>query len=543
MRNILKYISAALLSLLLSACIENDISYPKVVIDFTSFEVEGQKSLTIDTENRVIEIVMKEDADMDRVKVLGWSVTDGGSVVGGMPEYLDLNYEQTFTLTLYEDFIWTVKGSQPVERYIRCDNQVGDAVFDLEERTAYVYVTEDQQLHDVKFNEMKLEPEGSVIRSTKGFIYQNGSSVPLTQECRFPMVLDCVITRYFYVDYDGREIRWSVVVLQKAVELELSSVNAWAYSAGLKGITNGKGTPVLEYRKAADGEWATFSDLNVEGSSVSVVLNGLEPGQEYVARLNNGELISPEKTFTTGSAVQLENLNFDSWTKDNKYPNAAGYNVWDSANSSGATITTSPTTDAVKNNAAKLESKKAMGLLAAGNIFTGSFVSIAFGQSGAGAKLNWGTPFTGRPLALRGYYKYSPKAIDMAGGRYADMKGKTDQCQILISLSDWKSPFLVNTSTSEFVDFDNDPGIIAFGQFNTDRPSSEYVKFTLPLVYRDNSRIPSYIIIAGASSRYGDYFTGGVGSELFIDEFELVYDPAELTKEEYAAVFSKVQPF
>jgi hypothetical protein len=69
------------------------------------------------------------------------------------------------------------------------------------------------------------------------------------------------------------------------------------------------------------------------------------------------------------------------------------------------------------------------------------------------------------------------------------------------------------------------------------------VKFTLPLVYRDATRIPSYLVIAAASSRYGDYFTGGVGSVLYIDEFELIYDPADLTEEEFNAVFSKVSPF
>ena len=36
----------------------------------------------------------------------------------------------------------------------------------------------------------------------------------------------------------------------------------------------------------------------------------------------------------------------------------------------------------------------------------------------------------------------------------------------------------------------------------------------------------------GAASRYGDYFTGGKGSVLLLDEFELIYDPAELTEAE-----------
>ena len=61
-------------------------------------------------------------------------------------------------------------------------------------------------------------------------------------------------------------------------------------------------------------------------------------------------------------------------------------------------------------------------------------------------------------------------------------------------------------------------------------------KFVIPIEYRNNTKIPTYIEIACAASRYGDYFTGGLGSVLKIDEFELVYDPAELTETQRALV-------
>ena len=92
------------------------------------------------------------------------------------------------------------------------------------------------------------------------------------------------------------------------------------------------------------------------------------------------------------------------------------------------------------------------------------------------------------------------------------------------------------------MDYDNDPGIIALGQLNTTNTDSGYVRFTLPLIYRSN-RIPTYIVVAAASSRFGDYFTGGVGSVLMIDEFELVYDPDDLSTDEFNTVFSKVEAF
>ena len=536
MRKMFRNIILGLIAIVAVSCIENDLSYPDVTVTFTSFEVEGQKSVAIDDASRTIDIVMGESADMSRVKVLGYSLTNDGEVVGGMPEFLDLTDTVRLTVRVYEDDVWTIKASQPVERYIRCDNQIGDAEIDADEKVAYVYVKEGQPLSSVIFNSMKLEPEGSVVERTMGFVPQDGGSVPLTEICDFPMELNCIIMRYFYVLYEGEEIRWSVKVLHKQIETGISSVNPWAFSAGVKGVTDGNGTPVVEYRKSSEAEWNTWDDVAVDGTEVTAIVTGLEADTEYVVRISNGTVSSDDVIFRTDTPVQLPNMSFDDWSKDNKYPNASGSDVWDSANSSGAAVTTSPSTDAVEGYAARLESVSAFGMLAAGNIFTGKFVKLA----GMGAELDWGIPFESRPLALRGWYKYSPATINKVKDPYKDQMGKSDQCQILAFLTDWDSPFRVNTNTKTFVDLDNDPGIIALGQFNTSESSADYIEITIPLVYRSNDRMPGYIVIAGASSRFGDYFTGGIGSVLYLDQFELIYDPAELTEDEYEKVFSKV---
>lgn len=536
MRKMFRNIILGLIAIVAVSCIENDLSYPDVTVTFTSFEVEGQKSVAIDDASRTIDIVMGESADMSRVKVLGYSLTNDGEVVGGMPEFLDLTDTVRLTVRVYEDYVWTIKASQPVERYIRCDNQIGDAEIDADEKVAYVYVKEGQPLSSVIFNSMKLEPEGSVVERTMGFVPQDGGSVPFTEICDFPMELNCIIMRYFYVLYEGEEIRWSVKVLHKQIETGISSVNPWAFSAGVKGVTDGNGTPVVEYRKSSEAEWNTWDDVAVDGTEVTAIVTGLEADTEYVVRISNGTVSSDDVIFRTDTPVQLPNMSFDDWSKDNKSPNASGSDVWDSANSSGAAVTTSPSTDAVEGYAARLESVSAFGMLAAGNIFTGKFVKLA----GMGAELDWGIPFESRPLALRGWYKYSPATINKVKDPYKDQMGKSDQCQILAFLTDWDSPFRVNTNTKTFVDLDNDPGIIALGQFNTSESSADYIEITIPLVYRSNDRMPGYIVIAGASSRFGDYFTGGIGSVLYLDQFELIYDPAELTEDEYEKVFSKV---
>lgn len=539
MKKMIRYILCLVSILVFASCIENDLSYPDVPVEFMALELEGQKSVTVDKENGRIDIVMGETAELANVKVLSYKLSEGAEVIGGMPEYLDLRDSVKLTLKVYEEAEWTLKATQPIDRHIKCDNQVGDALIDVTEKTAYVYVNESQSLSDINFTAMKLEPEGSVITKTTGFVAQGSSTVPKTEKCSFPMLLDCVILRYFYVEYKGEEIKWSVKVLQKTQAVGMKSVNAWTYSAGLSGVSNGAGEPAFEYKKSADSDWTRFDAVSVSGTDVTAVLTGLEPSTSYVARFTNGTENSDELTFTTGPAENLVNLNFDSWSDGDKYPNAEGMNVWDSANSSGAAITTSPSTDAVKGYAARLESVSAFGMLAAGNIFTGSFVGLA----GLGAELDWGTPFTGRPVAVRGYYKYSPKVIDKVKDPYKDMMGKMDQCQILVFLADWDTPFRVNTNNKQFVDLENDPGIIALGQINSSDINDDYVSFTLPLVYRSNTRIPKYIVVAGASSRYGDYFTGGRGSVLLIDEFELIYDPAELTADEYAKAFSIVSQY
>lgn len=351
------------------------------------------------------------------------------------------------------------------------------------------------------------------------------------------------------VDKRGRCDSFCLIIeVISDVDAEASAAyTGWASFAKLEGRFFNKSKQndiTFQYRKASETEWKEVSrskvTVNTASMTFSTIVYSLAPSTEYVFRaVSSEDTETKEIKFTTAAAGTIHNLNFDSWSDSDKYPNASGYDIWDSANSSGAAVTTKPISDAISGKAARLESVKAMGMMAAGNIFTGEFAGLA----GLGAKLDWGVDFNARPIAMRGYYKYTPKTIDMAKSPYTDMKGQMDQSQILVFLTDWTSRFRINTSSKEFVDLDNDPGIIALGQFNSSNTDTGYVKFTLPLVYRDVTRIPNYIVIAAASSRYGDYFTGGVGSVLCIDEFELVYDPAELTEAEFNQVFSKVSPF
>lgn len=346
------------------------------------------------------------------------------------------------------------------------------------------------------------------------------------------------------------------LILEVISDVDAEAVSAtagWACFAKLEGRFFTPEAPegiTFQYRKASESEWTEIDPSKMEVNTATLryttVVYSLAPSTEYVFRAVSAEdKETKEMTFSTAAAQMVPNLSFDNWYKDGDawMPNAnSSTYVWDSANPGTAGLGVVPTTpeesDVVKGKAAKLQTSKAMGMLAAGNIYIGKFAKVA----GLGAELDWGYSFSSRPIALTGYYKYTPKTIDMTKDPYKGLSGQTDQCQIQILLTDWDGMFRINTSKKQFVDFENDEHIIAHGSLTSGNNDNGYVKFTMPIVYRNN-RTPKYIVIVAAASRYGDYFTGGVGSVLRVDEFNLVYDPAELTDAEYQQVFSKVSPF
>ena len=508
-----------------SCLVENDMSYPHVYAEVTAFAVDGQVSADIDPDTRTISVVLSETADMTSVMVTEFAFTEAATcddLKNG--DIIDLSSPVKIVLDTYQHYEWTIVATQPIERYVKCQGQLEDAEIDTEHKLVYVRVSDSEDLSEIIFESIKLEPEGAVF---KGYEDNDGN---LVADTGFPLTLDCNRWRYFIFEHKGMQTRWGVNVVLMNVELSLSQTNAWAVRADVSAVFDGSGQPYFRYGLSGSDVWTDVTDVSISGSEVSATITGLTPATAYDLMVVNGD-VSEEGNFTTEEAAQVENSDFDDWYKNGSVwmPDlSADYHVWDSANPGSGSFGITPTTPeevdvAVSGQgkkAAKLESKKALIVLAAGNIYTGKFGRT----SGLGASIDWGVPFTSRPLALKGWYKYQPKAIDMVKSPYEDMKGQTDICQIQVLLTDWDKPFTINTNTGTFVDVDNDPGIIAHGVLETSETMSDYEEFRIDLDYRDMTRKPTYIVITACASRYGDYFTGGVGSTLYVDEFELVYD-------------------
>lgn len=345
------------------------------------------------------------------------------------------------------------------------------------------------------------------------------------------------------------------------------TAGAWDRLAYLKATNvTGESTEGLkfQYRTAtaalAEGNETPWTDVvtMAEEGTYTAMLTGLTASTNYEYRVVNGEgtQIGSVQTFTTSAAdaqTALVNGGFEDWcvrsaktalaNKNTTFPCSetdydAGNLYWDTSNRGANSISqmdpTNKSTDFViaGTYAAKLQSVKVLGsIFAAASMYTGSFGGASMDMS---ATINFGRSFTSRPIALHGYYQYSPANVDAVGDNLPTdatvSEGNPDQCAIYVALT--KKTYTINNKQEDtFIDFEGDENIIAYGTIEgdyvtTDEAANGYTEFTIPLQYKESQfgATPTHIIIVCSASKYGDYFTGGEGSTLYVDGFSLVYE-------------------
>lgn len=522
----------------LGSCVfENDMSYPRLKGEILAFEVEGQKEVTINSDSLTVNVLLEETAEIDSLKLVQYAISDLTVADKQLGEYLDLTDTIEITLSTYpgQDYKWTISAEQPINRYVKCNGLI-DAQFDPQQRTVLVSVIE-QPLEDLLIQDMKLGPETSQIIRTTG--YDGPVLGETTKPVTFPIRLDCTLSRKFVVLYKGVEYEWMVTFTQQKVVNEIKSVDAWTYHASVEGDYDGTGTPYFEYRKSSETDWLPCNDVQVEGVRVKADITELEESTDYVVRLVSGESVGEEFAFKTDTPAQLKGMAFNEWHIGGKngktiYPYAEGDSspIWDTANPGISSLienTTVPEyTHKVEGDAAaKMVSSIALVKFAAGNIFTGKFLEF----KDMVATLEWGVPFTSRPYSLKGWYDYSPGMIDRDEmGKFPELLGQPDIMQIMVALVAEdeglnKGPFQVLSNMPGKPDLQNDPRVIAFAEIlSSDHTGGNYVEFELPLIYKEgDTRKPAYAVVVACASYRGNFFTGAVGSTLYVDDFKFSY--------------------
>lgn len=363
------------------------------------------------------------------------------------------------------------------------------------------------------------------------------------------------------VDPTTHEYTYTFAVSPEATNKATLSAGTWDRLAYLKAesVSAESGVSLeglkFQFRTKASGEDGSWTDVSAteKEDTYTGFATGLTASTEYEYRLVNKDevVIGTVQSFTTATTdaqTALYNGNFDLWTKsgDTVYPGSAEEagnttSFWNTSNPGtsqgmgaigGAVNPTTGVQSPVHTTggsayAAKLQTTNKLGVLAAASLYTGSFL----GLDGMSANMEFGKTFTSRPVALHGYYMYTPQVINRVSrvpeGVEITKNETMDQCAIFIALAK-KSFTFNNNKEEEYIDYEGDDNIIAYGELPSGAATSgdSYTEFTIPLKYKESQfgEQPTHIIIVCSASKYGDYMTGGDNSLLYVDDFSLVYD-------------------
>ena len=184
---------------------------------------------------------------------------------------------------------------------------------------------------------------------------------------------------------------------------------------------------------------------------------------------------------------------------------------------------------------AKLTASETLGMLASGNLFTGSFIFNLSKQEGTvqfGVKYN----YEARPSAVK--VRLWHKIGNVTTTKYADLipNGQPDQAVVQAVIIDWDTQHEVKSGSAASGVWSPENGVnavsegrvigygILYPQGTT--AGSQMIDTEIPIVWYDTTTKPSKnytLIVSAATSRYGDYMNGCNSNEMYIDDIRWAY--------------------
>ena len=559
MTRYLKTAFAAAAALLAASCISNDIPYPVVELRIANVEGEGFSVSENNVTSRVVTLTLDEATDIRNVKID--AVTYDAvvhSIELNKAELLDQvrssqELTGTFnllspiytTLSLYQDYDWTIRAVQTIERRFSVTGQIGATEIDTENRIVRVYVPDDTDLGHIEIEELKLGP-AEITTYSPTLEELSGSS--------FESV------RFVDVTCHGVTERWMLYVETTNVKVALREADLWQNTGTVTALISADeyaSGAALEYRIKGDTEWQPMQESGYDAGILTATIapewktetnpngltvyklvpkKGLFAGHTYEFRLLVGgsEQGAPlEYTAPAGNTIpngDMEDASMSCWTQNNKTAE-----FWGSGNN---TFTKGLCTQAsfAGGTRAKLQATSAVGVLASGNLFTGLFQKdlitrgvVSFGQTYA---------WKARPRALKVQYfaeHIGPVDIDKKFGAPIGM-GDQDRARIMVAIVDWNARREVGSGTEpptgtwdpQEAASTEQGKIIAYGSLFIDESSTgdRMIDTELELHFYDREAKPSglyQLVISCSTSAYGDFMTGCKSNVLYVDNFEWAY--------------------
>ena len=536
-----------------------------------SMEIEDAQQVDIDYENRTITAYFPETKDLGSVKIVNVTY-DREGVKSSVPlmGVHDLNAPFKFDIRLYYDFTWKLVAVREIDRVVAVAGQLGTPVIDQENCRVFLKVGKKINPARVDVTALKLGPAGLTeyvmydpVSGEK--LFEGGDEfVEYLKKMNMSDALEVYVTAF------GVTNKWSIFLEVSDVSVEIQRVSPWTFDAYVVEIGEAGTASQFKFREKGVEDWTDLesSDVSADGGMYTAHIKGLKAQTEYEVYAVSGADQTPVTEFVTSQATPLPNgsLEYTSLVTGKDYykfydpacgVNEGSYMFWGSGNGEGPdgingsanmgiVITVVDTKDKVHGKQSVCaQTSEMVGILAAGNLFTGQFHGLVGTEGGM---VNFGRPWTTRPKALKLQLKYitdkiniiskMPPGITLTNQDY-------DRAQIKVALGNWNykdyggtpdSPVHINTTKpSTFVDYSTDKSTIAYGDLivyndgyrlnNSEKVSSStemWQEFTIPLKYNDNFVVPTHIIVSCAASQYGDYFTGCSSSKLWLDAFELV---------------------
>lgn len=559
MTRYLKTAFAAATALLAASCISNDIPYPVVELRIANVEGEGFSVSENNVTSRVVTLTLDEATDIRNVKID--AVTYDAvvhSIELNKAELLDQvrssqELTGTFnllspiytTLSLYQDYDWTIRAVQTIERRFSVTGQIGATEIDTENRIVRVYVPDDTDLGHIEIEELKLGP-AEITTYSPSLEELSGSS--------FESV------RFVDVTCHGVTERWMLYVETTNVKVALREADLWQNTGTVTALISAEeyaSGAALEYRIKGDTEWQPMQESGYDAGILTATIapewktetnpngltvyklvpkKGLFAGHTYEFRLLVGgsEQGAPlEYTAPAGNTIpngDMEDASMSCWTQYNKTAE-----FWGSGNNTftKGLCTQAPFAGGMR---AKLQATSAVGVLASGNLFTGLFQKdlitrgvVSFGQTYA---------WKARPRALKVQYfaeHIGPVDIDKKFGAPIGM-GDQDRARIMVAIVDWNARREVGSGTEpptgtwdpQEAASTEQGKIIAYGSLFIDESSTgdRMIDTELELHFYDREAKPSglyQLVISCSTSAYGDFMTGCKSNVLYIDNFEWAY--------------------
>ncbi len=363
-------------------------------------------------------------------------------------------------------------------------------------------------------------------------------------------------------DADGEGRQKARIAVTGLSAVTAADCDLWLNRATLRAVVtdNAASNVAIRYRKEGAADWTTITatkgadftytalvtptwneSRNENNHTVYTLKSGIAANTAYEYRLVvDGREIGAVGRFTTSTTQTVPYGDMEDDTIPCFGDSNANSTSWGSGNiRSLAPNLCKPATFAGMGGAqcARLQAASQVGMLAAGNLFLGTFA-----RSGMNGTVGFGQPYDwqARPAALA-FKLHATLGKVNANKSGADAgplaEGAQDIASVYVAVVDWNARHGVTSgvgSPSGIWSPANGPDAVTEGKIlgygildiTGSTAGSEMVEQTIPIHWYDRENRPTgnyTIVIACSTSKYGDNMNGCTSNTLYVDDFEWVY--------------------